>query len=242
MNSKQFILIAALSALLVAGCVPTASILKADTRSVVTSKSLPLPGIVRTRLAGQPLITHVRLNTTYQRVAVMVNGFSQSASFGSSGYSIEIPVGAKGLLTGPSGACFHNQGFNAGLFRSKGTTNFCFDDTNRDGQFDKTKFDTINNWGSLDIAPARYVVKEEPVGYGSVDRKREIVFVGNGQQHPILIYREFVNNDLSKAIRQVDLVPDGGGDTVTFDGAKLKILSVDDKTIRYEVLGAFSGN
>lgn len=229
-------------AFLTVGCAPTASILNPETRSAVSSKSLPQPGANRIRLAGQPLITHLRLTTTYQRVAVMVNGFSQPASFGSSGYSIEIPVGAKGLLTGPSGACFHNQGFNAGLFLSKGTTNFCFADTNRDGQFDKATFDSANNWGSIDIAPARYVIEEVPVGYGSVDRKREIVFVGSGQQHPILVFREFANNDLTKAIRQVELVPDSGGDTVTFDGAKLRILAVDDKSIRYEVLSAFSGN
>lgn len=245
MRSKLSPFLGILALLQFTACAPTATILSAETRTVVGSRSIPKAGTIRTKPAGQPLLTYVKSKTTFQRVAVMVSGFSQPASFASNGYSIEIPVGAKGLLTGLSGACFHNHGLNAGVFRSQGTTNFCFEDTNRDDLFEKARLDTINNWGNLDIAPVRYRVEEVPVGYGVIEKKREIVFVGMGSGKPILEYREFVGNETTTPTRKVELILEeasGTVGTVTIEGAKLKIHAADETRVRYEVMSGFAEN
>lgn len=194
--------------------------------------------MVHSKRIGQPILMQTTTRREEKKVAIMISGFQQAASFSTSGYAIDIPSGAKGLMIDDYSACFNNEGANAGVYGSKGKINFCFYDTNRDEYFDKAMLDSFNSWGKFDIATTRYRVEDVIVGAGEVLRRRELVYRGEG----VVEFREFSMGDtvVPKIVETIQFsTSKEGRPTIRYKGAALHVISATNEAIRFQIVSHF---
>lgn len=236
-TATSLVLISILAGGSITGCA-SAPVLKAETSIKKRSEVyLPEQGVIHRKKTGQSLVSFSISENTYQQAAIMINGFSREATFKSSGYNIEVSRGAKGLLIDDYSACFNNKGLNVGVYNSKGKTNFCFYDKNKDRFFDMAMLDSFNSWGAFPIEPANYSITELEVGVSDTIFKRELVYMGNSTFE----YRTYDEKSGAEPASTKTITSDfsGGEGVITVEGAKLKVHSISDNELKYSVISYF---
>lgn len=224
--------------LLETGCSSTPTKRSLDLKTSLVAASVPEVGEVHLKRKGQSIVSFERIERVRADVAVMVHGFNRDQSFVSSGYTIQIPKAAKGIPADDFSACFLNGGANPGLYKSKGKSNFCFFDVNKDGFYDQAMLDSMNNWGRFDIRPTKYEVRSALMGAENILMKKEIVYLGKGRFE----YREYRGNGGASelvASYPVRAIERDNVLEVAVEGAVVNLLSEKQGEVQYRVINNF---
>lgn len=100
-----------------------------------------------------------------------------------------------------------------------------------------------DGWKQPVMAPARNPSVERvllPLPSGRATFRRELVYTGRSGQSLSLMYREFSNDMARPAFSQVLQYDIGSDPVIGYQGARIRVLSADNTSIRYEVLSTLA--
>jgi hypothetical protein len=127
---------------------------------------------------------------------------------------------------------------------SRNSSRICLADRDSDGSFDHwtapegPSDSRLHAWNTMDKPIAFSGAQGSSMRAGGEGFRNELVYEGISGSVVAILYREFVN-DLARPAFQQDLhytLQDPGPTEVSFRGARLRIHSADNNTIRYEIL------
>lgn len=233
----SFITLGISTTFLISGCAPpTLQVNTVDTSML--QLDLPEKGMMHKKKAGQVVLSYSLYERQTQRAAVMIDGYSKEAGFHTTGYHLNIPKGAKGLLVDDYAACFNSNGGNEILRNSAGKLNFCFFDTDKDQHYDMAMPDSINSWGRFSIVPIKYSVAEFNVGYDDVHFKKELLYLGDSRFEYRVTKKGSGSAPVSTRVIDADEWKAAG--FVEIDGAQLRVSSTAGDLVKYSVISHFS--
>lgn len=202
----------------------------------------PAIGTPSRRDVGESIFVQQLGKKTTQKLAVLSQDLKRDADFKSSGYSLIIPGGAKGMLSeDEASACFQNMGRNAGIYGSEGRSLFCLMDKNKSGFYSRAVLGSMNNWGDFEIPSTPYRVEEVVTGYGPESIKRELVFQGLNNEQVQILYREYTAADMARPAFTQSVSYDASDDPlIGFKGARIRVIKVTGVDIEYVVEKPFN--
>lgn len=212
---------------------------KTTTHENITEPSIGTPS---RKDVGESILVHQLGKKTTQKLAVLSQDLRRDADFKSSGYSLIIPSGAKGVLSeDEASACFQNMGRNVGIYGSEGRSLFCLTDKNRSGSYSRAVLGSMNNWGDFEITSTPYRVEEVVTGYGPDSIKQELVFQGLNNGQVQILYREYTAADMVRpAFMQSVSYDVSDAPIIGFKGARIKVIKVTGVEIEYIVEKSFN--
>jgi hypothetical protein len=235
LNRKTFVLWPSL--VFLASCASVPQI--ATPKRITTTENLVQPeiGVTAKRDVGETIFVQQYGKKTTQRLSVLSQDLKRDPDLKSSGYSVIIPNGAKGVLAdNEESACFQNMGRNAGIYGSEGRSLFCLTDQGKTGFYTRAIFGSINNWGDFEIPPTPYRIEEAVIGYGPDSIKRELVFQGLSNGQAQVLYREYTASDMVRpAFTQSVSYDLSETKTIGFKGARIKVIKATGVDIEYVV-------